>query len=298
MENYEREQNGSSDSGSYSNSSNGYGGYDPDFQRIRGYINSRNFVVAEEELNRIGTRNAEWYFLMGSVLIEKGNFYKGYTYIKAAVNMDPDNEEYQSTLDDLNFKKIREYISDREDFSRAEEELNKIGTRNAEWYFLMGAVLINKGNYSEGYVYIQKAVNMDPDNEEYQKALDDLNLNKISEYIFADRADRKDFSRAEEELNKIGTRNAEWYFLMGYVLIKKGNFSKGYEYIQEAVNMDPDDEEYQSALDYFKNSYRAKNGKYYDKSGESNDNTSCEQSCEVCICLVFGIYACWNYFHS
>ena len=223
MENYGREQNGSSDSGSYSNSSNGYAGYDPDFQRIRGYINSRNFVVAEEELNRIGTRNAEWYFLMGSVLIEKGNFYKGYEYIQKAVKMDPDNEEYQKALDNLNFKKIREYIFDRKLFLLAEEELNKIGTRNAEWYFLMGSVLTRKGEYFSKY---------------------------------------------------------------------------GYEYIQEAVNMDPDDEEYQSALDYFKNSYRAKNGKYYDKSGESNDNTSCEQSCEVCICLVFGIYACWNYFHS
>jgi len=37
-------------------------GYDPDFQRIRGYINSQNFAVAEQELNKIGTRNAEWYF--------------------------------------------------------------------------------------------------------------------------------------------------------------------------------------------------------------------------------------------
>jgi len=62
MENYGKGQNGSSDDSSYSNSSNGYAGYDPDFQRIRGYINSQNFAVAEQELNKIGTRNAEWYF--------------------------------------------------------------------------------------------------------------------------------------------------------------------------------------------------------------------------------------------
>jgi len=39
----------------------------------------------------------------------------------------------------------------------------------------MGVVLINKGNYSEGYGYIQKAANMDPYNQEYKDALDQIN---------------------------------------------------------------------------------------------------------------------------
>jgi len=102
MENYGKGQSSSSEDGNYSNSSNSYAGYDPDFQRIRGYINSQNFAVAEQDLNRMGTRNAEWYFLMGVVLINKGNYSDGYGYIQKAADMDPSNQEYKEALYQLN----------------------------------------------------------------------------------------------------------------------------------------------------------------------------------------------------
>ncbi len=96
MANYDKQRS------NYSDSSSTYGGYDPEFQRIRGYINIQNFALAEQELNRIGTRNAEWYFLMGVVLINRGNYSEGYGYIQKAADMDPYNQEYKDALSQIN----------------------------------------------------------------------------------------------------------------------------------------------------------------------------------------------------
>ena len=41
---------------------------------------------------------------------------------------------------------------------------------NAEWHYLMGIVYMNRGWYAQGMEYINKAIEMDPTNPEYQSA--------------------------------------------------------------------------------------------------------------------------------
>ena len=61
------------------------------------------------------------------------------------------------------------------DLAQAEALLNAFTSRNAEWYFLMGALSYKKGWLDEALRNFQTAVNMDPMNNEYRHALSRMN---------------------------------------------------------------------------------------------------------------------------
>lgn len=92
--------NGSYDS-SYSSSSNNNSNDAYALSEIRRLIQSRNFAEAERRLNSIQNRNAEWNFLYGVLLTNKGWFDAGLNHIQTAVNMDPNNFEYRQMLNSL-----------------------------------------------------------------------------------------------------------------------------------------------------------------------------------------------------
>ncbi len=80
-------------SGAYSSRSSS-----PQYAAIRNMIAVGNIASAEAMLSGISQRNAEWYFLMGSVLYRKGWFDEAARHFQTAVNMDPSNAEYRSAL--------------------------------------------------------------------------------------------------------------------------------------------------------------------------------------------------------
>ena len=96
-------------SNNYSNSTNSSTSYSNtssnnsfNLQEIRRYINSRNFTAAEQSLNSIPNRNAEWHFLYGVVMINKGWYDSAYEHVSTATRMDPNNFEYRQVLNSLN----------------------------------------------------------------------------------------------------------------------------------------------------------------------------------------------------
>lgn len=96
---------GRTSSGSYNSYSGGsYGGSssDPTFARVREAINSGNIGLAEQLLNSMQNRTAEWNFLMGSVYYRKGWLDDAARYYQLAVNMDPQNAEYRQALSYMN----------------------------------------------------------------------------------------------------------------------------------------------------------------------------------------------------
>jgi DnaJ-class molecular chaperone len=84
----------------YSSSSNFNAG------SVRRNINSGNISAAEAELNSVSDRdrNAEWYYLYGCVLLQKGRFVDARSMISRACSMDPSNVEYRSALDQMNMQ--------------------------------------------------------------------------------------------------------------------------------------------------------------------------------------------------
>lgn len=94
----------SNSNASYSNSSDSsYSNTSSIYSEAREYIRRRNYLKAEEIL-RSGTKNAEWYFLMGMIYLNKGWHTEGLNYIQRAVQMDPNNIEYRQTINNINMK--------------------------------------------------------------------------------------------------------------------------------------------------------------------------------------------------
>jgi len=87
-------------SGQYNNSSSGsYRSSSPAWAaRVRAAINSGDLSGAEQMLNSAPERNAEWYFLMGSLYYRKGWLDDARQYYQTAVNMEPNNSEYRQAL--------------------------------------------------------------------------------------------------------------------------------------------------------------------------------------------------------
>lgn len=70
------------------------------FNDVRRLISSGRFEEAQEILDGVPPekRDAEWYFLNGTVLYRRAWFDAAYTSMAAAVRMDPSNAEYRAAL--------------------------------------------------------------------------------------------------------------------------------------------------------------------------------------------------------
>ncbi len=70
------------------------------FAHIRASMQSGNYADAEVELDAVpqSERNAEWNFLKGSILLQRGWYTDAQKYLETACYMDPHNSEYRATL--------------------------------------------------------------------------------------------------------------------------------------------------------------------------------------------------------
>lgn len=91
---------GASSSGSYGGS---YGGYTGGLGNIRTLISNGRYSEAELMLDSIAAseRGAEWNYLKGCVLMQRGAFYDAQRHIDTACYMDPNNTEYSRAKDSI-----------------------------------------------------------------------------------------------------------------------------------------------------------------------------------------------------
>ncbi len=77
-----------------------------------------------------------------------------------------------NTSSTSNFNDVRQLIASGR-FEEAQEILDGVPpeSRDAEWYFLNGAVLYRRGWFDAAYTSMSAAVRMDPSNAEYRAAL-------------------------------------------------------------------------------------------------------------------------------
>lgn len=89
------------------NSAGGYSGGSSDFSDIRAIIASGRYEDAQVLLDGVPPerRNAEWYFLNGSVLYRRGWFEDAYTSYATACRMDPQNAEYRAAMNQMKHKR-------------------------------------------------------------------------------------------------------------------------------------------------------------------------------------------------
>ncbi|MGI6766889.1 MAG: J domain-containing protein [Lentihominibacter sp.] len=82
-------------SSGYSRSPRSSGSAAADYAQIRREIDAGNLQAAESILGGVSDRSAEWFFLRGVIASRKGWYDEAVTNLQTAVNMNPDNVEYQ-----------------------------------------------------------------------------------------------------------------------------------------------------------------------------------------------------------
>ena len=89
--------------GSGTGSKSSGGAKNPAYAHIRTLIANNMLDEAQRQLDTFATndRDAEWYFLSGSVLYKRGWFSNAYSSFAPAVNMDPNNLEYRQALNNM-----------------------------------------------------------------------------------------------------------------------------------------------------------------------------------------------------
>ena len=92
-------------------SNQSYSGGSSAFADIRSLINQGRYEQAQEVLDGVPPerRNAEWYFLNGTVLSARGWFDQAYTSFATACRMDPSNPEYRTSLNRAQQQSARQY---------------------------------------------------------------------------------------------------------------------------------------------------------------------------------------------
>ncbi len=81
----------------------GFGGYQnakPTFSTVRSLIQMNNIMQALMMLQQL-PKTAEWYYLSGLANIKAGRYTDGIRFMEQAVAMEPNNSEYQDTLNSV-----------------------------------------------------------------------------------------------------------------------------------------------------------------------------------------------------
>ncbi len=93
----------SSQSGGSYYSDTASGDYEGALKDIRILINAGRYNEATIRLDSLpqNARNAEWHFLKGCLLMQRGYFYDATRFFESACYMDPNNEEYKNALNEL-----------------------------------------------------------------------------------------------------------------------------------------------------------------------------------------------------
>ena len=81
------------------------------FPEIRNLINQGRLEQAQELLDGVPPQNrdAEWYFLNGTVLYRRGWFDQAYTSFATAVRMNPQNPEYRNAMNNAQRQTSAQY---------------------------------------------------------------------------------------------------------------------------------------------------------------------------------------------
>lgn len=97
--------------GSNSGSYNAYSSTSSNFPEVRSLINQGRLEQAQEVLDGVPphSRNAEWYFLNGTVLYRRGWFDQAYTSFTTASRMEPNNAEYANAVRNSQKQSQRQY---------------------------------------------------------------------------------------------------------------------------------------------------------------------------------------------
>jgi curved DNA-binding protein CbpA len=96
-------------------------------------------------------------------------------------------------------------------------------------------------------------------------------------------------TQAESMLDNMSIHNAEWHYLKGIVLMRKGWYDGAKQHFQSAYNMEPNNPEYANAFNQLNN----QSGGYQNFYGNRTGGT--DSCCNTCCCAL-GLDSCCECF--
>lgn len=105
--------------------------------------------------------------------IMEGKAGNSYGYNQSSSQQSYQQQSYSGGYSSVNLADIRRMI-ERGDVLNAKLALSSFQNKNAEWYFLSGILDIRLGSYNSGLNYLNMAVNMEPNNQEYRAMYDQV----------------------------------------------------------------------------------------------------------------------------
>lgn len=94
---------------------------------------------------------------------------------------------------------------------------------------------------------------------------------------------------ADRALDALTNRTAEWFFLKGTVFMHRGWYAQGLNFIRQAVNMEPHNMEYRSALNQYMNQSRGYRNVGTNMTGGMSTCDCCSSLlCADCCCECMG----------
>lgn len=103
---------------------------------------------------------------------------------KTAEESSTDDTSYQDDFASP-FELAQQYIKDNK-LDEAQQELDNITLRNAEWHYLQSVVFYKRNWFLESKKQLEFACNLEPDNTKYRESLDKLNKILASNTISPD----------------------------------------------------------------------------------------------------------------
>jgi molecular chaperone DnaJ len=91
-----------------------------------------------------------------------------------------------------------------------------------------------------------------------------------------------DVTRADSMLDSMGNRNAEWHYLKGTVLLRKGWYDGARQHFATAVNMDPGNPEYARAYNTLNQNASGYGQTFYGGQGYGGSNDACTLCSGLC----------------
>jgi len=95
--------------------------------------------------------------------------------------------------------------------------------------------------------------------------------------------DANRLNEAASKLQRVQTRSAEWIFLDGMISYRKGWYEDAISKIQQAVYMDPQNAEYNQALNGLKNAGQGYRNNAYGRGYQQNNDMLCT-ACQLYLC--------------
>jgi len=186
-------------------------------------------------------------FLLGRIFYEMGDLDNAKVYVDKSIELDRANTEYREVRNTM-----AAFISKLSDASRLVSSADYEGAKKlyleiinenknfAEAYFSLGVVFVRLQNYSKAAEYMNKAIQMMPSEERYQRQFQSLVSQVLAEGTQL--MQRKNYPGALEKFQQsasLDSNDYRSYYFTAVINLDEKNYVKAFEFSNRCIEKNP-----------------------------------------------------------